>query len=618
MWVIESLNDGNEWERIQTLISECLYVGESILEVDETRISWQADTLQCHASLNETVPLRQLKIEVEVFSSFEDNEDGWRLANSLNQSVSGGAYVYDPKRRSLCFAAYCAIASWRDLALLIFAARSAIGQCEVLSRREDVVRFAKCRSAACQRETRNAAADSGRIVSQRLWDMTQPDYITGLWLSEREREELFEQIAVQCPWAEIRTLSNEATSTRRRVIESMDFEYQASAWDEHGAVFGDNSSLTRVSFNLWTNFGRSMVITTALPVFTLPGVFDDGASHLEAVLLANLLNIASSSLCWQMLGLGSWFAKGSQICFATRIPHANLKPVIMGTDGVAVAELFFHLVDPDMTQRVVRIVARDLHTMGVVSRREPSAMDSMNSLVDRVSRPNLDRVDNETVVTGDEAALTWTWASHPLLAFGIFDHRSPAIGSIELVATLHQTLVVLRLRQPAGPSSETLAVIDPETNRLELITDAIAGLSTRIPLPDFLDIPVDISEDLRDAVWDGLYQMAEGFGKAGVDLIQRGLAIRNQPDPWSRDLEGNDVVFAVSQERASRSPSEIYLSSAMQLSIVDINIGLFQAWWEGALAMIHDPGDPGDPDAAARKFVDFAAHTRTRLTGKTD
>ena len=60
------------------------------------------------------------------------------------------------------------------------------------------------------------------------------------------------------------------------------------------------------------------------------------------------------------------------------------------------------------------------------------------------------------------------------------------------------------------------------------------------------------------------------------------------------------------------TPAEVYLSQAMQIAVVDYNIGLFQAWWEGALAFVRDPSQP---DEATRVVEAFTDHTLLRLRG---
>lgn len=610
MWAIESLDSQDLWSRLQVLLTECLYIGDSVLDSGSSHLSWLAGSLEVTATLNETTPLRQLKFKIRVFEAFEDDDDGWYLASNMNHVASGGSYIYDAENKALNFVAYCALAAWFDLALLLFAVRTALGQCVVVSGREDVIRFARCGSAS-RTEWKIDAQDSRiDVVSQRLWDMTQPDYIAGIWLSEHERIGMFDRIAAECPWISVQPAVSEGALNR--VIEGMDFGYQVFPDDNDLSVFIDNSSFSRVTFNMWTNFGRAIVTTTALPFFTHTAIFDDGASELEAVKLANLLNIAASETCWQKLGVGSWFAKGSQICFVSRVPHSNLKPIVMGTDIPDIADVVFDIINPNMTRRIVSTVARELHSIGLESQREPDSMDSMAALVGAVTRPDPVRVSNEEMIRHHEALDSWTYPSIPLLIYGVFNPVGSTMGSVELVEGLGWREIVCRYRHPSNPGQFVLATVPEDSDFNELVTTAIAELGEHISPPSFVSIPVDLSEGVRESVFDGLLMMAEKFHQSGVDMTQRGLSIRNQPNPWWRGPNGNDDVFDVPPDLEGVAPAEIYLSHAMQVQIVDYNIGLFQAWWEGALAFLQDPDNP---DEATRVVEAFTNHTLSRLRG---
>jgi len=609
MWAIEAWDSDDFWGRLKHIICECLYVDDTGLTESDSSLDWLAGTLEVSATLNETSPLRQLKFQIRVFEGFEDDEDGWYLSSNLNHSASGGAYIYESESKSLEFVSYCALATWFDLALLLYAVRSAIGQCEILAGREDVISFAKCRSAAKRGSTVDDPS-SNDVTSQRLWDMTQPDYIAGLWISEPERAGIFQKIEEECPWVSLQTDASEGSA--KRIVEGMDFGYQAFPEDEHLSVFKNNSSFSWVSFGMWTNFGRAVVTTTALPFFTHSGILDDGASELEAVRLANLLNRAASMMCWQKLGVGSWFAKGSQICFASRVPHSNLKPIVMGTAPPDIADVMFDIINPNMTRRLVSIVARDLHSIDRETQREPDSMDSMAALIKVITRRDPVRVENEEMLRVDDDFVSWTFPSTPLLVYGVFNPVGSTMGSVELVHMRARTFIVSRYRHPFNPGQVILAAVDPERELSGSIVDAIHALCDHISPPDFISVPSDLGDELRDSVIEGLMLMSEGFEKAGIDLTQRGLAIRDQPNPWWRGPNGYDKVFEMLPELEGFTPAEVYLSQAMQIVIADCNIGLFQAWWEGALAFLRDPDNP---DEATRIVEAFTDHTFARLKG---
>lgn len=610
MWATEVLESEEFWGRLQRIIQECLYVGDSSLDEGNAHLTWLADTLEVRASLNETSPLRQLKFEVRVFDGFEDDEDGWYLASNLNHSASGGAYVYDAKSKSLDFVSYCALATWFDLALLLYAVRTAIGQCEVLSGREDMLSYSKCKSAArCELKVDGSDSANSAVV-QRLWDMAQPDYIAGIWLSDLERVGVLERIAAECPWVSMQ--SDDSDGNPKRVIEGMKFEYHVSPDDVYLSVFNNFSSLAYVSANLWTNFGRAIVTAVTLPFFTHSGISDDGASELEAVRLANSLNRVASMTCWQKLGVGSWFAKGSQICFASRVPHSHLKPIVMGTNTPDIADVVFDIINPNMTRRLVSIVARELRSIGKATQRDPESMDSMPALIRLITKPDLVRVENGELLRVDDEFVSWTFPSTPLLVYGVFNPVGSTMGSVELVHMRRRTFIVSRYRHPSNPGQVILAAVDPERELSGSIVEAVQVLCDHISPPDFISIPSDLREDLRDSVIEGLMLMSESFGKAGIDMTQRGLAIRNQPNPWWRGPNGNDNVFEMPPELEGFTPAEVYLSQALQISIADYNFGLFQSWWEGALAFLRDPNNP---DEATRVVEAFTDHTLARLKG---
>jgi hypothetical protein len=184
------------------------------------------------------------------------------------------------------------------------------------------------------------------------------------------------------------------------------------------------------------------------------------------------------------------------------------------------------------------------------------------------------------------------------------------MGSVEIVNVENQTRIIARYRGPVYQADQVLGVVVTEAGLLESIAAAISELPNWISPPDFINIPIDVVEEQREAVWDGLRRMAEAFGRSGIDLTQRGLAIQRQPDPWSRYANTDADVDEMPDELANLSPAEIYLSSAMQIAIVDLNIGLFQAWWEWALAFAEHPDNPEDADQLALRFWE---HTRARL-----
>lgn len=612
-WASDVFDGGPAWERAVIVIKECLAV-DWVIKEEDSQLIWVADSLTVSAEYRSAHPYPQFSITIHVLAEFASDEDGYFLASSLNHEAVGGSFIYRPETKSLDFVLYCAVATWSDFALFLLAARAAIGQCENLSRREDTLHFAKCRSAARPHPQNRTRTDHHETFNDRLEDLYAIDFIGGIWLSEREREGVFERINDECNWVEIRPGWTDQESNR--TTEAMDFSYQVWVDSEHSVVLNDLSAFSFTEFNSWTEFGRSVVIYVSLPLFTWEGIFDDGASHDEAVQLANLLNIAAHEMCWQKLGLGAWFAKGSQICFSMAIPHTNLKHVVMGSPRFEVADAVFDIINPNMVRRLVNIATRDLHQLGIVSRREPQEMDSIRSIVQLRQRKFPVRASNKSVSANGTPDSVWEFPSTPLLIFGIFNPVGSSLGSLELVHTPRSILVVNRFRHPFSPSETVLGEVPNTTKEIvSTIREAIGGLHERTSIPDFISIPSDVGHEVRDAVIEGLLQMCAGFTEEGVDLATKARRIYHEPNPWWRPVDPDSESTPDTPELDELDPASAYLSTVLNPGLVDYNLGLFQAWWEGAVAFLRDPNDPGE----ATKTVDILTqHTLDRIHGPHD
>lgn len=610
-WALQEAGDGVTWGRASTVIKECLRVDEWIIREDSNHLIWIADSLTVSAEYRQTSPLPQFRIIIEVLADFNDDVDGWFLASNLNHQAVGGAFIYRPKTRSLDFVLYCAVSDWFDFALLLLAAKTAIGHCENLSRREDTLRFAKCRSAARPHPLHGQRSEQHELLLERFWDVTQMDFIGGLWLSDREREGVFKRINDECPWAEIQPGWTEGVAAR--TIETMDFGCEISIDQAHSSVLNDFTAFSLTEFNCWTDFGRSILIHVSLPLFTWGGIFDDGASHDEAVRLANLLNLGANEMCWQKLGLGAWFAKGSQLCFSMAIPHANLKPVVMGAPRYAIADLIFDVINPNMVHRLANIAIRDLHQINVVSQRDPQEMDSIIAVA-RLRRIGVPvRARSEIVHTGDIPDSLWDLPSMPLLVYGVFNPFGPSLGSVELIYGREFTIIVNRYRNHMSPGEEVLSVLpDSATELIPTIRESVGRLYEHTSIPDFVHIAVDLDSEIKGAVIDGLFDMCTGFSNENVDLTLKAVRIQHQPNPWWRPMNPDSEETPGIPELQDLTPGEAYLRTVMQPELVDYNLGLFQAWWEGALAFLEDPKSP---DEATKTVQLFTQHTLDRIRG---
>ena len=615
VWASETFGKQDVWNRIATVIKETFEIDEWILEDQPNQLKWFADTLPVTFRMVDTKPYPQVRMTVDVFNNFEADNDGWYLASNLNRKSVGGAYVYQHQQKTMEFVSYCAVSNWWDFALFIIAGRIAVGQCENISRRKDILRFNKCQPATQVHPTLGRRTDHHRLFDGRLNDMFQIDFIGGLWISELERNQVLEKIKDECPSIEIQPEWNESAIDRN--IDKLNFRFQVFTDKGNISVYNGNSAIAAISFNEWTDFGRAIVVDIGLPFFTHAGIFDDGASEEEAVELANLLNMCAIETLWEQVGFGSFHVKGSQIVYSKVIPHASIKPIVIGSPYFAIGDLLFDIINPNMVRRVVNSVARELHSINVQTKREPDSMDFMDSIKRHRRQVEPVRIGNETVETIDSLSSYWDLPSKPILLYGVFE-GGPILGSIEIVQTVSDHILVDRWRSPGNPGELILAKLDDldREDFLKAIEDAAAGLHEGLLLPDFFHIPPGVGEEITDALANGLMRMTSHYADKGVDLLARACGIRKYPNPWWRPLEeelkeeGIDVTEFL--ELQGLDPGEAYLVSAMQKSLVDINLGFFQSWWQGAIAF---KNDPESLDSATKVVDDFAQHTVDRLNG---
>jgi hypothetical protein len=612
-WACETFDEQDAWGRIVNLIKETLEVDEWVLEDQPNRLKWIADTLPVMFELIETSPYPQVRMTVEVFNKFEADNDGWFLASNLNRKSVGGAYVYQCEQKTMEFVSYCAVSNWWDFALFVIAASTSIGQCENISRRTDILRFNKCQPAAQVHPTLGNRTNHHQLFVARLDDMSQIDFIGGLWISESERNRILQMVAEECPTIEIQPEWDESSINRN--IDKLDFRFQVLTDKENISVYNDNSAIAAISFNEWTDFGRSIVIDIGLPLFTRAGIFDDGASDEQAVLLANLLNICAIQTLWERVGFGSFHVKGSQIIFSKVIPHADIKPIVIGSPYFEIADFLFDVIDPNMVRRIVNFVARELQATNIQTKREPDSMDHMESIKRHRRKTEPVRVRNETVENMDSPISYWDMPSTPIFLYGVFE-RNPALGSFEIVHTPSEDILVDRWRSPGNPGELVVAKLHDldREDSLKAIEDAAAGLHEGLLTLDFFHVPPGVSEEVTNALTDGLMRMAQQYVENGVDLFTRACGIRKYPNPWWRpsDEELNEEGIDLSEfpELQGLSPVEAYLVSALHNPHVDTNLAFFQSWWQGAIAF---QNDPDSSDEAAKVVEAFAQHTIDRL-----
>jgi len=615
-WASESFESQNAWDRIATVLRETLEIDEWTLEDQRNRLKWIADSLPVTFELIDTSPYPQVRMTVEVFNNFEADNDGWYLASNLNRKSVGGAYLYQREQKTMEFVSYCAISNWWDFALFVVTAGTSIGQCENISRRNDILRFNKCQPASHVHPNLGTRLSNHQLFAARLGDMTQIDFIGGLWISESERNRILQMVAEECPAIEIQPEWDEKSLNRN--IDKLSFRFQVFADKESISLYNDNSAIAAISFNEWTDFGRSIVIDIGLPLFTHEGIFDDGASEEQAVLLANLLNMCAVQTLWERVGFGSFHVKGSQIIYSKVIPHVDIKPIVIGSPYFEIADFLFDLIDPNMVRRIVNSVARELKTVDFQTKREPDSMDHMESIKRHRRKTEPVRVGNETVENLGSLSSYWDMPSTPIFLYGVFE-GGPILGSFEIVHTPSGDILMDRWRSPGNPGELVLAKLHDldREDFLKAIEDAAAGLHEGLLIPDFFHVPPGVSEEVTNALTNGLMRMAQQYAENGVDLFTRACGIRKYPNPWWRpsDEELNDVGIDQAEfpELQGLDPIEAYLVSALHNPHVDTNLAFFQSWWQGAIAF---KNNPESSDEASKVVEAFAQHTLNRIEAR--
>jgi hypothetical protein len=614
-WASETFSDHDPWSRIVTVIKECLEIDDWILEDQQDRLKWIVDSLPVTFELVKTKPFPQLRMTIEVFCNFESDSDGWYLASNLNRKAVGGVYVYQHVEKRMDFVSYCALSIWWDFALLIVSGKTAIGQCEIISRRQDVLRFNKCQQVRRIHPTLGQKTKPHRLFVERLTDKFSVDFVGGLWISETERSRILKFIADECQNIEIEPEWLEGGIERS--INKLDFRFQVFADENYISVFNNNSAIAAIAFNEWTDFGRAIAIDIGLPFFTHSGIFDDGASHERAVWMANLLNEGAIKTLWEKVGFGAFHVKGSQIVYSKVITHVAIKPVVLRSLHFEIADILFDLINPNLISRIVKATARELESVGEKTMREPDSMDLMDSIKRSRRKVEPVRVASETIENIDTLSSYWDMPSKVIFLYGVYQ-GGPVLGSIEIVEMPNRTILIDRWRALYNPGELVLADLD-DLDRKDLliaIEDAIAGLHEGMVEADFFHIPPDVVEDTSNAILRGLLRLANHYGERGFDLMTRAFGIRKYPNPWWRpsdeELKNTGIDLAEFPELQSADPNEAYLFSALDLRHVDCSLGFFQSWLEGAIVM---RDNPESTDEAARKVEAFAKHTLDRIGG---
>ena len=106
--------------------------------------------------------------------------------------------------------------------------------------------------------------------------------------------------------------------------------------------------------------------------------------------------------------------------------------------------------------------------------------------------------------------------------------------------------------------------------------------------------------------------MAEMFEHNGENLLGKAIRMYDFPNPWVRPTEDESTNSETPADFEGMTNAEAYSNVSNNPFLVDFNIGLFQAWWEGAIAYMAGPGDP-DPQRATETVEKFTQHTFDRM-----
>ena len=599
MWACEAIGTPEEWSRVRTVFLECLQANDRITEESPDAVRWVIETLEAQVEIKDRSPYKQVRFTVRIYEGFESRSDGIFFANALNKKAVGGSFVHDGSTNSISFVSYCGLAIWWDLALVLHSARAACGNSEAIAHRSDMLRHNKCRPAVSFHKT--SSEGENEIISKRLEDMNQPDYVSGLWMSERECQSIVENLKGLDPEFNLSPLS--MGDSLGRNIEKMDFRFRVFPSADLTHVFNDSSSSCVVLFNEWTEWGRSLSVHIGVPFFTFEERIPEDTSDETATSLANILNHASRESSIQKLGFGTWFAKETQICFSTVIPHSILKPIIFGVDRMEVAELFIDLIHPLWAERVNSFAAQVLHEMGEKSKREPNQLDSLESIIESRKMPEAIRADNASVEKFDDLSDLWQFPSKPFLLYGIFNPIGPTMGSLEIVNGRSESYMVQRWRHPFLPGERVLFAFKEEDGVLFCMQRAVLELADLISPPDFISIPHNFLPEFQDGIFASLISMSEVFERNGENLLGKAIRMYDFPNPWVRPTEDEDTNSETPADFEGMTNAEAYSNVSNNPFLVDFNIGLFQAWWEGAIAFMADPNDPQSATEVAERFM---------------
>jgi hypothetical protein len=608
IWASEGFDSPDEWARLRLAVVNTQWVGDRVLEDVPNSISWMMDTLRARAELREVGNFSQFRLSVTIFHNFESDEDGLFFANLLNQMAVGGSYIFDPDSGSVSFVCYCVTAVWWDLAIVLHLFRIACGQAEVMARRSDLLLCGKCKVASVV--DFEQLGGEHPVVLRRMWDMYQPDFVSGLWIAQRERDYLITELSEFVEDFDIQFDS--VGSDDIRAIESMNFFFRISPPEGCGETVNDFNSPAYVAANEWCAYGRAISTISSVPYFTVVDEVPEEMSDLQAVEWANIFNRAATEMMWEKLGVGSWQATGSQMCFSRVVPHAVLKPIIAGINRFEVGDFLLDIVAPHMTARPVQQAIRELHYVGLVTARDPLPGDSLQRLRNVRKAEGLVRIDDATASSGDTSGELWQYPSEVVLVYGIFDPVGSTMGSIEIVTTFSGMEVVNRWRHPLLPGEVSLGTSGDPSEIGKLVLEAVASLSERASCPIFVYVPAEFSPDFRESINDALLEMASGYERSGLDVGARARRIWAYPNPWGRVEETPVEELPPAPEIDEMNGCDALVAVITHPQLVDFNIGLFQAWWEGAIMFSNHPDEPNE---ATRVVEDFMGHTYDRLRG---
>ena len=602
-WVLEGDSSEEQMIRCLQFVRETLFIDDYVLRNDDHSVEWIPGSHLHKLTVDEYKGTPVLRSSIAVFGDFQTAEDGSTLANNLNRHVISGTFVYDKESGIVSLEGYVALTCWWDLAIFIYALRIAIAHIENIGSAHAITRWNFCQPATLRHPTCGDRDSPHTLLRFPYPDMEELAFRGSLFISESERDEIIQLIRtdlVDCEFIEIYE-----RKSNQRAIESLDIKYLITTSKEGDGFFNGQDVEVGYLFCEWTNFGWALTIHVALPYFTHWEAIPSGMGTMQdAIDVANALNNLSLSAPWTPLGMGTFTANRDQVNWSISIPYTCLEPVMYGFERGSISSLFGSILESNFIKRLVErldVIAADSVYM---TTRQMTEFDDVGTMV--AERQKMEFVRSLVVEERDEFEVTWGFPFKPMVVFGNFDFLNSQISSIDYVTSSSSSAIMQRASTATHKSEVVISEgnLGDVSSFGEAIIEALREAGSNGFAPDFIWIPVAVSDDVRQLVRNGLEQMCAQL-ENHVDLSALAAAIWRYPNPWIRSVS-SDMPIKFPAEFIGLSPTEQYLSMVMNPTFVDFNMGLMRAFWQGALLMDSGVDDEGTLLAVIQDWISLA------------